>query len=539
MQSMHKLVWMPVVLACACLAARPVTAQEPVVVVSMRSIDGVMDDLKYILTAGGNPELGDLVDGMVDQFTQGKGWAGMDRTKPVGAYISAGSGGNPDFVLFVPVSDPKKFRELLKTMLPRQKEQQGGVFSMQVENQTWYGKFARGHCFLTPLPAALNAPADPAKFADAKYSVRLHADLAKLPAEVKDGLVEQLEAAIEAAPVERPEPQGEAEVRIRQRSQKVVSQLFRLLVRDSNRLSVGLLVDKKTKTLAIEADVMPKPGSELAALVAGYGKSPSAFAALAGPDSALSLTVASPVAPSVRDIFRDVVKTRIEESRASIQKSPKLTTAAQKQAATDLIDRLGKLLEASAESAKMDAAVVMNGEQGGKAQLVAAATVREGDQFLKGLEDAAKQAGDNSRLTIDVAKVGSTRIHAVKIEADAELTNRFGDSPAHLVIRNDTVYFAVGGDSLAAIKSAIDTAGKPADNRPPISLRVRPSKLVAMFPNDDPAQAAVARKAFDGAGDHVAMDIVADERGSRVRLEFGEGFLRFMALSVAEQLKDE
>ncbi len=539
MQHIRKSVWMPLVLACACLATRPAAAQEPVIVVSMRSIDGVMGDLKYILSAAGNPELGDLVDGMVDQFTQGKGFAGMDLTKPLGAYISVGAGGNPDMVLFVPVSDQKKFRDLLKTMLPRQKEQQAGVFSMQVENQTWYGKFARGHCFLTLLPAALNAPADPAKFADAKYSVRLQADLAKLPAEVKDGLVEQREAAIEAAPVERPEPRSEAEQRIRQRSQKVVSQLFRLLVRDSSRLSVGLTLDKKTKTLAVEADVVPKPGSELAALVAGYGKTPSAFAALAGPDSALSLTLASPVAPSVRDIFRDVVKTRIDESRASIQNSPKLTTAAQKKAAADLIDRLGKLLEASAEAAKMDAAIVMNGEPGGKAQLVAAATVRDGDQFLNGLEDAAKQAGDASRLTIDVAKAGATRIHAVKIEADAELTKRFGDAPAHLAIRDDTVFFAVGGDSLAAIKSAIDNVGKPADNRPPVSLRVRPSKLVAMFPSDDPAQADLARKAFDGAGDHMAMDLVADERGSRLRLEFGEGFLRLMSLSVAKQLQDE
>jgi hypothetical protein len=319
----------------------------------------------------------------------------------------------------------------------------------------------------------------------------------------------------------------------------VVSQLFRLLVRDSNRLSVGLLVDKKSKTLAVEVDVVPKPDSELAAVVAGYGKTPSSFAALAGPDAALSLTLASPVAPSVRDIFRDVVKTRMDEARANIQESPKLKNAAQKQAATDLIDRLGKLLEASAGAAKMDAAIVMNSEPGDKAQLVAAATVREGDKFLKGLEEAAKQAGADSRLTIDVAKAGATRIHAVKTEADAELTGRFGDAPAHLAIRDDTVFFAIGGDSLAAIKNAIDNAGKPADGRPPVSLRVRPSKLVAMFPGDDSAHADLARKAFAGAGDHLAMELVAVERGSRLRLEFGEGFLRLMSLSVADQLKDE
>jgi hypothetical protein len=538
MDHMRKLVWTPVVLLWTFMAARPSAAQEPAIVVSARSVDGAMDDLKYILTAGDNAELGDLVDGMVDQFTQGKGLAGVDRTKPLGAYISVSSG-NPDMVLFVPVSDQRKFRDLLKTMLPRQKEQQGGVFSMQVENQTWFGKFARGHCFLTLLPAALNAPPDPAKFADSRYTASLHADLSRLPAEVKDGLVEQLEAAIEAAPVERPQPQGEAEARIRQRSHKVASQLFRLLVRDSNRLSVGLLVDKKSKTLAVEVDVVPKPDSELAAVVAGYGKTPSSFAALAGPDAALSLTLASPVAPSVRDIFRDVVKTRMDEARANIQNSPKLKNAAQKQAATDLIDRLGKLLESSAGAAKMDAAIVMNSEPGDKAQLVAAAAVREGDKFLKGLEEAAKQAGADSRLTIDVAKAGATRIHAVKTEADAELTRRFGDAPAHLAIRDDTVFFAIGGDSLAAIKDAIDNAAKPADARPPVSLRVRPSKLAAMFPSDDSAHADLARRAFAGAGDHLAMELVAVERGSRLRLEFGEGFLRLMSLSVADQLKDE
>ena len=67
---------------------------------------------------------------------------------------------------------------------------------------------------------------------------------------------------------------------------------------------------------------------------------------------------------------------------------------------------------------------------------------------------------------------------------------------------------AARGDSLAALKAAIDQTGKGSPTRPPVSIRAQPSKLVALFGKGEDPNIKLAREAFTGGGDHMSLELL-------------------------------
>lgn len=537
MLRIRKSVFGPVLAALVLVASARAFAQEPVIVLSVKSVDALVSDLKYVLSTAGQE--GDLIDGLVDQLTQGKGFAGIDRTKPIGAYVTLDAAGTPSFVIFVPVNDNNAFRDLLAMFFSRQQEAAGGMFSIQNDDQQFFGKFANGHCFLTLLPRALDKLPDPAKIASNKYSLGIEANLAKIPDEVKDGILEQAEAALGAAEEGQEKPADEIEARLRDRAQKMMLELVRMLFKETDRMTLGLDVDQKSKLIALDLNLTPKTGTPLAASLANYSKTTSFFASIAGADAAGSLNFAMPISDNIREFFRDAIRSGTDQARAEIDKSEKLQTDEQKKIVKDLLDRVMKVIEATGDTGKVDGAIVINTASDGKAQIVGACSIAQGDELAKIIDDAVKQnAGQPGfeKFKLDVAKHGGARIHSFEPELEGENKENISPGPGHLAIRSDAVYVAVGGDSLAAVKTAIDKTGKGSSIRPPVSIRAQPSKLVALFGKGDDPNIKLAREAFTGDGDHMSLELLPVERGARLRLELGEGFLRFIALSVSQQL---
>ena len=169
-----------------------------------------------------------------------------------------------------------------------------------------------------------------------------------------------------------------------------------------------------------------------------------------------------------------------------------------------------------------------------KAQIIAAAKIARGGE-LAGVVDefvrlAAKEPGIE-KVQLDVAKHGGARIHSFEVDLEGDAKDKLGDGLAHLAIREDSVFFALGGDSLAAVKSAIDKMGQPGPNRPPVSLRVSLGKLVNLFGSGEDPGVVLARQAFAGGGDEASIELVPIERGARLRVEFGEGVFRLIGLA--------
>jgi hypothetical protein len=536
MLSMCRRSFAVIALAMTLVFASRAVAQEPVAVISIKNVDALISDLKYILSAGGSPDLGDLVDQMIDQMTQGKGLAGIDRNKPLGAYMTLGAGNSPDFVIFVPVTDNRAFREdFLSNLFTRQQDVAGGIFSVQSEGQQYFGKFANGHCFLSPIAAALNKLQDPARIARTKFTISMEADLSRMPDEVKDGLVEQAEEMVRAAEEDQEKPANEVEARLRDRGQKLIAQLARMLFKETDRISLGVDVDQKSKLIALDISLVAKAGSPLAQSMATYSKMSSSFASLIGPDAAASAIFAAPLSDQFREYFHDSIQSTIEQARTDIDNSDRLPQ--QKEAAKNLMERIMKIVKATGDTGSVDGVFAVYGTKDNMAQILAAAKVASGDAVTKTLQEFAKEHASTpeaDRIRLNVAQHAGAQIHTVTLELEGEAKEYLSNGTAHIAVQGNSVFFAMGGDSLSAVKSAMDKAGKATPNRPPVSVRLQPSKLVAIFGKGDDENVALAREAFTGDGDHISLELFAAERGGRLRLELGEGFLRFIALSVSQ-----
>jgi hypothetical protein len=528
----------PALLVAALVAARTAAAQEPVMVVSAKSVDTLLGDVKYILTAGGSPQLGDLVDGMIDQFTQGKGLQGIDRSKPVGAFATLSPAGTPDLVVFIPVNDPKSFRDLLALYLPNQQDLEEGMFAIQSEGQQFYGRFSNGYCFMTLLPAALAKLPDPTRIASGKHDVAIETDLSKLPDDAKEAFVQQIEMSAAAAQADQPAAANEAEARGRELGQRMALGAVRIIIKESQHLSIGLDVDKKAEAIVLSGTATARPGTALAKTMETYGATTSRFAALAGPKASANVLVAAPLSDSAREVLGEALNNAAAEGHKNIDNSDAYKSD-QKKALHPLLDHIISVIRATGESGSIDTALVVEPVSDKKVRVVAAARVEHGEELEKAIEEFVHGAGSqpgSDVIKLDVVKHAGAHIHEVHVQLADEATARLGDGTAHLAIRNDSVFFAIGGDSLAAVQEALDKAGKPGPKRPPISVRLQPSRVIGLLGTANDPNTALAREAFAGKGDRMAFEVEPIEQGARARIELGEGFLRFFALMVGQQL---
>ena len=67
---------------------------KPIAVIAASSYDNLVSDINFIGSLADRPQLGQMLEGSIALFTQGKGLAGIDKTKPWGVFLlSAGDMG--------------------------------------------------------------------------------------------------------------------------------------------------------------------------------------------------------------------------------------------------------------------------------------------------------------------------------------------------------------------------------------------------------------------------------------------------------------
>ena len=186
-----------------------------------------------------------------------------------------------------------------------------------------------------------------------------------------------------------------------------------------------------------------------------------------------------------------------------------------------LLERLTRIL---AGLEHLDLALVLSSSPNGKPQALFAwktGNAAELEKLVSELPAVLKGVEGIDEIKLDAARVGGARIHAVAVSG--KLRESIGGGPVHIAVQNDQVFLATGGDTLAALKSALYLMSSPSVRLPPISWRVRPSKLVELFcGSSDPAMKP-AKEAFSGKGDFASFEVVPIERGMKARLTLAAG----------------
>ena len=100
---------------------------KPIAALTVASYNDLVGDVNFVGTLVDRPQLGAAMDGLLAMVTQGKGLAGVDKTRPWGVIVQA-SGENISGYVFLPVTDFKKALGLLE--LYSTVDAQGGVYKL-------------------------------------------------------------------------------------------------------------------------------------------------------------------------------------------------------------------------------------------------------------------------------------------------------------------------------------------------------------------------------------------------------------------------
>lgn len=511
----------------AAVFAIPALAETPTLVVTLKSIDEILDDADYIGESFGQGGLKALAEQNLEGITGGAGLAGVDRTRGFGIYWSMNSDNLSDLsnlVGYLPISDQDEFEALVRKFVPDLKAEDD-QWSIDLNGQPLFAKFANDYCYISTSAETLDELADPEEITNEDYDIAIEVNLASIPAEAKAQYLEVVEQGARKSQEDDPQPKNEAERIGRELGLEWTLTVLKSITNDGNLLTFGLDVNRDTGMGSVDLELTSTPKTELAAALLAYQKLKPAFAQVVSDDAPLRLVISHPttgIQSKLNDLFAAMRKT----ADAEIEKDERLKDDADRKAAKDIATRLFNIAEATLKSGALHSVLGIEEGDVQTARVVAGTRVAKGDDAGKLLDDImkfSKESPELAKVKPDVAKHAGARIHAIEPDANDKQAALFGTTPAHLAIRADSLWIAIGGGNLEALKAALDLSGKkPASTEPPISIYVKPAALALIMEKDDQKLIERAKGIAGTSGDVLTFVLSpTEDNGIKAALEFG------------------
>jgi hypothetical protein len=537
-----------IVLAVPSLSRGDDSKALPTLVVRVRSIDDLLQEIKYLGGLAGKDSDTKKLDDVIKKKLPG-GFAGIDTKRPIGFYGKLDENLlDSTAVAMVPVADEKAVLDLLKQFhLEATKEDDGGYVVNHDNGPPVYFRFVKGYAYVTVrdksalaqdklIPAAgffANQPA-------ATVSVSFRID--QIPNEYKQLLLGQTELRIVEATEKKEPNETDQEHAIKKESGKQVSQLFATVIKEGADLSVRFNVDRTAQKLQAEVSLTATSGSALASSIRAMGNSESLFGGMLEAGSAARFGMHGALPPSLRDMVGSALVAKIKHELANEKDQGKRAAGE-------------KLLEAIAPTLRMgelDLGIVLSGPTAdGHYGFVGAVKLKEGKKLQETLREILKSLpeADRSKVTLDVESVGDVHISRIdKLGLDEDAQKTLGDNPGYIAFRDDAVLLAGGEGGLSLLKDALQSKPKVA---PLVQLELSATKMAPAIAASGgkkgkskeakgrtDVQAVIAR-AF-GSGKDNDKIVVTLEGGDALRLRFDMGapVLKFFHL-MEEQKKEK
>jgi len=518
---------------------------KPVVTVSFSGYDELKTNIDVFGRLGGNPDVGKGLEFMLQMMTQGKGLAGLDKTRPWGAVYLADDQGKSVFYGFLPVTELKQLVETGQALqLAGNIKLDNGVYEIQGGAMTLYARQKGNWAIIGQAKEILDqAPADPLKLLGdmpKNYDLAVRVSVKNAPKEYREQFLAQLRVGVELSNMRRPDENDEQyELRVGATEQGF--QQLATMINELEDVMLGWNVDPSTSTTYVDLELTAQSGTKLVDQFATMKPGKSKFAGFLMPKAALTANWIG--------TMTDADVTRAKSNLASLHKSLIANLGDQGlskdeiKLASKLLDDIKDFLVKTIETKESDGglALLLDTEA---ATLVAGGAVAEGGKLEKVIEQLVADLKDTDPDAAKMIKLGAdahrgVRFHTLSMPTpEPELEPFVGDVLEVIVgIADDRLYLAAGRDAAKTLKSVIDQS-KAAEGKeaPPaqISFSARTiARFVAEVAEDEqikaPASALASALANVGGKDHVLITAKPIDRGVRVRLELEEGLLEALA----------
>ena len=527
----------------ALASAPPAPAQ--VVVVTVKSAGGVLDDLRYLVGAVAPKEQAQPMLDALDRFKDPATLKGLDLKRPLGAVLDLPKDPNappvPSVVIFAPVTDGKAFLATL--------QQQGFTVDANAGAPGFSHKVTAPGGGAPPLFTVLtpqyaffslaptNAqglqkmkPADLLPKRPDAGAISISARLDRLPAQYKDMAIGQMEQA-NAKQSERKPDENDAQFQGRLAGMKAAQEVMTSLIREGKELTVDLGIDSKKGEVAFEFGLSANPGTPTAASLKRFGTRQSMFRGI-GKGAALQVWADMAMSQTLRSA--------IEQGR---KEADKKADPAEKKMAADMLDALKPTL--AGDEADLGMAIYGPYPKSGHDPLfviLAGAKVKGGKKIEKAFRDSLAKAKpkDVSDVKLDVAKAADgTSISRMKAKPkEGQKADSLGEPLVFFAFREDLAIFALGENGQKVLIQALDaTKTPPTGTAAPVELSASAAKLSQMAEGASrDALRDAAGEVFQGkdaAKDSVRLSVRGVGDATRLRLATDVPALRFFVKTAA------
>lgn len=511
---------------------------DPVVIVTIGSLNNLVKDVNYVTDALGMPQFGGTFELMTGMFARG-----LDRDQPVGIIVPLVDGA-PEPIAMLPTSNVKQLLKQLEAQTGPVDELDDGtlvinvganvVFIRQVGN---WAVLARNRTILDQTPI------DPSSIiADmgSDYDLAMRLDLQQIPPAIREALVIQLRQGFDQAMSRQG---GQDADSARDMAKQSMDQLEQVISQTED-LMIGFDIDGENRQIVIDANFTAVPGSQLAIIYGGQKPIPSAFSMVVREDAAAYFHAASSVGPE-----------SIEQAKLSIENAMKMAgpalgqidqlSEAEVEEANDVIRRISDLVIESYEEGKFDAGGVLLTDANSM-QFVFGTFISDGAKAATIVKDIARKVegrGDAPRFEFDRDTYKGVVMHM--IEADVpenadELRKVFGDTVRiHLGTGEKTLYAGLGDASIPLMMELIDSSATP---KPPTGDTLGQFELnlmpILQFAQSIESNESILTMidALSRASDPGTMRFatISIENGQSTRIVVRDGLLRAIGAAVRQ-----
>ncbi len=508
---------------------------EPVLVLTIASMEKLMNDVNYITSVMGQPQAGGMFQMMAATFTQG-----IDSTKPIGVLVPMVDGA-PEPIALIPTPDVNTVLDRLKAQIGPVDKLDDGTLAIAVGVNTIYIRQNTGWAVLARNRDLLGmAPEDPTtlfKGLGNDYDIAFRVRMQQVPAETRNMIVAQMRQGFEQAMAQQNNDDAEA---ARKMAENSIAQL-ELLIQDTDEISFGFNIDSAGKRLAMDFSFTAVAGTDLADMYSGQKVIPSRFASVIRQSAAAYFHQASSISPKSIEVAKTSLENGLGTIRTALAGEDSLSPNDQAEIA-EMIERIGELAVNSISEGKVDMGAMLIADQD-QIRFVLGAFIADGNeaaQIVKDLAEKVKEEPNAPRFKFDQGKYNGVTMHVIEADVPAdedEVRKIFGETlRVHIGTADKAVFVAVGDDSEAEMKRLIDSGDQDTGEKRPLAqlqFRLLPVLEYAQSVEENEVVAAMIT-ALATAADPGHVSVVSDSQpnGATSQLLLGEGLLKAIGSAV-------
>jgi len=526
------------------LKAQPAenAGEGPVIVVTLGSVNKLMQDVNYVSGMVGQPQAGGIFSMMAGTFTQG-----IDTTQPIAVIVPLVEG-MPQPLALIPTADVKTVLKRLEAQTGPVDELKDGTLVIAVGVNTIYIRQQGDWAIIAPDRDVLNlAPSDPASLfgEDADQNdLAIKLKMQQIPMPIRSMITSQMRLGFEQAMAQQ---NGGADAEASQEMAEASLEQIEQLITDTDELELGFNVDQTAKAISFRLRFTAVEDSALGKTLSSQKAIPSAFSSVIRPDAAMFYHSASSVSPelamqtkasmeSVKTSFATVIETQGDLP-------PNLQSEI-----TKYFNQILDLATASMEEGKSDlGAMLIAGEN--TLQFAMGGFVSDGNEVASiAKEIAAKldSVPDAPSFSFDRGVHKDVTLHLVEIEVPAyesEARAILGSNfKIHIGTGEQSVYLAMGKGSKKLLTEMIDAAGSDSSaNRPvgQMQFKLLPMmEFTQALTADDSIKAMI--DSLSRSTDSGKMTIVTDNvpNGQEFKISIGEGLMQAVGAAARQAQLD-